>query len=257
MPAIDYMELLREEKRKQRENKKKKKQQQCQSSSSKEEEEDNTTAKKAITSSAINNNNDRDTTTTTCYRIPEWSYPIKELEFSSNFISNALKQVFESIFSIQNREVIDNWGWQLVIGILTLAVGILMLIRPEISQVTLPFYIGFVVLFRSIWAIGMAIDMRSYRILSWGNFAVMGVLGSLLGFILIWNPVFAGLTAVAFTGLAFIIGGIFNVMISFRLKKLHDLPKRISKELMKRYNEVEDEVIKAMEESEQAQKTSG
>ena len=185
---------------------------------------------------------------------PQDSYVALAFIFSISFVATGL---FESIFSIQNREVIDNWGWQLVIGILTLAVGILMLIRPEISQVTLPFYIGFVVLFRSIWAIGMAIDMRSYRILSWGNFAVMGVLGSLLGFILIWNPVFAGLTAVAFTGLAFIVGGIFNVLISFKLKKLHDLPKRISKELMKRYNEVEDEVIKAMEESEQAQKTGG
>ena len=185
---------------------------------------------------------------------PEDTYVALAFVFSLSFIIMGL---FESIFSITNRDIIDNWGWHLVLGLITLAVGILMIINPEISQITLPFYIGFVVLFRSIWAIGVAIDMRSYRILSWGNVMLLGVLGTLLGFMLIWNPIFAGLSAVVITGLAFIVGGLINIVISMRLKKLHDLPKRISNELMAKYNEVEDEVKKAMEASEQAQKTSG
>lgn len=184
---------------------------------------------------------------------PEDSYVALAFIFSLSFVIMGL---FESIFSITNRDIIDNWGWHLVLGLITLAVGILMLVNPEISQVTLPFYIGFVVLFRSIWAIGVAIDMRSYRILSWGNVMVLGVLGTILGFMLIWNPIFAGLSAVVLTGMAFIVGGIIHIIISMRLKKLHDLPKRISKELMDKYNEIEDEVVKAMEASEQAQKTS-
>ncbi len=185
---------------------------------------------------------------------PEDSYVALALIFSLSFVIMGL---FESIFSITNRDIIDNWGWHLVLGLITLAVGILMLIRPEISQATLPFYIGFVVLFRSIWAIGVAIDMRSYRILSWGNVMLMGVLGSLLGFILIWNPLFAGLSAVVFTGLAFIVGGILHIMMSLKLKKLHDAPKRISKELMKRYKEVQAEVQKAMEEAQASQESTG
>ncbi len=185
---------------------------------------------------------------------PEDSYVALAFVFSLSFVIMGL---FESIFSITNREIIDNWGWHLVLGLITLAVGILMIIKPEISQVTLPFYIGFVVLFRSIWAIGVAIDMRSYRILSWGNVMLMGVLGSLLGFILIWNPLFAGLSAVVFTGLAFIVGGILHIMMSLKLKKLHDAPKRISKELMKRYKDVQAEVQKAMEEAQEYQESQG
>ena len=185
---------------------------------------------------------------------PQDSYVALALIFSLSFVVTGL---FESIFSITNREIIDNWGWHLILGLITLAVGILMLIKPEISQVTLPFYIGFVVLFRSIWAIGVAIDMRSYRILSWGNVMILGILGTLLGFILIWNPLFAGLSAVVFTGMAFIVGGILHIMMSLKLKKLHDAPKRISKELMKKYKEIQAEVQKAVEEAQAAQESAG
>ena len=175
---------------------------------------------------------------------PAEAYVALAFLFSISFIVSGL---FESLFSITNRDVMDNWGWHLVVGILTLVVGFIMLIRPEISMATLPFYIGFVVLFRSMGAIGIAIDLRNYGVKSWGNTLLIGVLGLLLGFILLWNPAFAGLTAVMLTALALIISGLFNIMISRRLKKLHDLPKKVSKELLKRFNDAEKEIIDAIE----------
>ncbi len=178
---------------------------------------------------------------------PQDSYVALAFIFSVSFVVIGL---FETVFSINNRQIIDNWGWHLLLGLLTLAVGVLLLTKPsEVSQVVLAFYIGFTVLFRSMWAIGLAIDMRSYGLLNWGNVMVLGILGMLLGFLLIWNPLFAGLSAVVLTGLAFVLGGISNIIISLRLKKLHDLPNRINKELIKRYNEIEKEVAKAMEEA--------
>ena len=77
---------------------------------------------------------------------------------------------------------------------------------------------------------------------------LIGVLGLLLGFILLWNPAFAGLTAVVLTAMALVITGIYSIMISLKLKKLHDLPKKVSKELINRYHEAEKEIIKALEE---------
>ena len=178
---------------------------------------------------------------------PQDSYAALAFIFSLSFVVIGL---FEVIFSINNRQILDNWGWHLLLGILTLAVGILLLTRPaEVSMVVLAFYIGFTVLFRSIWAIGLAIDMRSYRLLNWGNVMILGILGMLLGFLLIWNPLFAGLSAVVLTALAFIFGGITHIIIALRLKKLKDLPKNINKELVKRYREVEAEVMKAMQEA--------
>lgn len=175
---------------------------------------------------------------------PEDSYVALAFLFALSF---AVTGLFESIFAIQNRELLDGWGWTLALGLLTLAVGVVMLMKPEISQVTLPFYVGFVILFRSFQAIGTALDLRSFRVLAWGNLMVLGVLGVILGFILLWNPLFAGLSVVVWTGLAFIVAGIYNIILSTKLKKIHDIPKKISKELMDRYNELEKEMEAEME----------
>lgn len=178
---------------------------------------------------------------------PQDSYAALAMIFSISFVVIGL---FEIYFSISNRKILDNWGWHLLLGILTLAVGVLLLTRPaEVSQIVLAFYIGFTVLFRSIWAIGLSIDMRSFRIISWGDVMVMGILGLILGWLLIWNPVFAGLSAVILTGLAFILGGVSHISMSMKLKKVHDLPKKVSKELIDKYNEIEKEVSKAMEDA--------
>ena len=177
---------------------------------------------------------------------PEDTYVALATLFALSF---AITGFFESLFAINNRDILDGWGWTLVMGLLTLLVGVVMLMKPEISQLTLPFYIGFVVLFRSFQAISVAIDLRNFRVMAWGNLMVLGVLGVILGFILLWNPLFAGLSAVIWTGMAFIVAGVFNVVLSFRLKKLHDLPHKITKELVDRYNALEKEIAAEMEKS--------
>lgn len=178
---------------------------------------------------------------------PEDSYVGLAFLFALSF---AVIGLFESIFAIRNKDILDGWGWTLAMGLLTLAIGVVMLMKPEVSMVTLPFYVGFVILFRSFQAIGTALDLKSFRVLAWGNLMVLGVLGVILGFILLWNPLFAGLSVVIWTGIAFIIAGIYNIILSTKLKKIHDIPKKISKDLMDRYNELEKEIATEMEKAE-------
>lgn len=177
---------------------------------------------------------------------PEDSYVALAFLFSLAFFVSGL---FDSIFSIVNRDIIDNWGWSLVMGLITLAVGVLMLMNPEISMITLPFYMGFVILFRSMGAIGTSLDLKNYGILDWGNLMALGIVGVIIGFILLWNPLLAGFSAVIWTGIGLIVIGIYSIIAALKLKKVHDIPKKISKELLKRYNEAEDEIIDALDKS--------
>lgn len=177
---------------------------------------------------------------------PGDSYVALAFLFSLSFFVSGL---FESIFSIVNKDIIDNWGWNLVMGLITLAVGVLMLMKPEISMLTLPFYLGFVILFRSMGAIGTSLDLKNYGILDWGNLMALGILGVIAGFILLWNPLFAGFSAVIWTGIGFVVIGIYGIIFSLKLKKVHDIPKKIDKALVKRYNEVEDEILDALDKS--------
>ncbi len=146
------------------------------------------------------------------------------------------------VFSISNRKQIDNWGWTLTFGIATTLFGILLLVNPQISMTTLPFYVGVVVLFRSVMGIAYALDLKKYGVLEWGNLMIFAVLGLLFSFILIWNPVFAGMTIVVWIGLAIIAGGIFNIYLSLKLKKLNKKSSEISQELKEKYEKVKQEI---------------
>lgn len=148
---------------------------------------------------------------------PAEAYVTLAILFSLSFIFSGLSDL---IFAIANRNEIDNWGWTLAMGILTLLVGIILYIHPEISMITLPFILGFLFLFRSVAGIGLALDMKAYGVQSWGYLMLLGVLGIILSFLMIWNPLFAGMTLVALTGLTLLTIGIFHVILALKLKKL-------------------------------------
>jgi uncharacterized membrane protein HdeD (DUF308 family) len=137
--------------------------------------------------------------------------------FSVTFL---ITGVIEIYFSILYRKALDSWGWSLVFGILDFLVGVILISQPQISIAVLPLFVGFVVLFRSIMAIGWAIELKKYKTLNWGMSLTAGILGVLFSLILLWNPVFAGLTLVFYTGFAFVMVGIFQIYRSLSLRSL-------------------------------------
>ncbi len=129
--------------------------------------------------------------------------------------------ILEIIFSISYRKQLDGWGWSLASGILNTLVGLLLILYPQISIITLPLFVGFVVLYRSMLAIAWSIELKKYKVSNWGWLLFTGILGVIFSFILIWNPLFAGLTVAVFTGVALITVGIFHIYFSIGLKKLN------------------------------------
>ena len=106
--------------------------------------------------------------------------------FGAVFLASGFLEI---IFSIVNREEIDNWGWSLVSGLLTLLVGLILVGHPGITMVTLPFIVGFAMLFRSIASIGHAIDLKKYKVADWGYLLTLGILGTLFSiFIIMASP---------------------------------------------------------------------
>ncbi len=159
---------------------------------------------------------------------PLESYLTLSVLFSLSFLLSGISEI---IFSVSNRKEIDNWGWTLTFGIVTTLFGVLLLANPHISITTLPFYIGVVVLFRSITGIAYALDLKKYGAVEWSSLMIVAILGLLLSFILIWNPLFAGLTLVIWTGMALISAGIYSIYLSFKLKKLNAKSKQVPQEL--------------------------
>ena len=152
---------------------------------------------------------------------PLASYVALSILFAVTFF---ITGILEIVYAISNSSVQgSNWGWSLAGGIIDFLIGLLLISLPQTAMAFLSFYVGFAIMFRSGMAIGRSIELKRLGASDWGYLLCLGILGLLFSFVLIWNPLFAGLTIVFYTALAFIISGIFQVILAFRLKKLRGL----------------------------------
>ena len=148
---------------------------------------------------------------------PASSYLALSVLFALLFLLAGILQI---AFSIANHNRLHSWGWYLAGGIFSALFGLLLLRRPGLSMVTMPVMIGLFLLVYSINAIGWAFDLKKLGVLGWGNVAWMGALGLVFSFILLWNPLFAGLSLVIWTGLSLIVIGLSGIMMSLHLRKV-------------------------------------
>ena len=171
---------------------------------------------------------------------PEGSFLALALFFGWSFV---ISGAIEIVFSISNREELENWGWTLIFGIITFLVGVLLISKPGITELILAFSLGFLVLFRSIGAISFALDLKNYEDNSgWGTLLAFGILGVLFSFLLLWNPAFAGMTIVFWIGLALISAGIFSIYLSLRMRTLKGVGTKIHSELKSRFENIQEEI---------------
>lgn len=75
---------------------------------------------------------------------------------------------------------------------------------------------------------------------------VISVLSLLFAFLMLTNPVFGGMSIVFWTGITLISVGLFNIFLSFKLKKLNSMPDKIPNELKTKLNQIQNEINDAL-----------
>ncbi len=171
------------------------------------------------------------------------TYGALAILFSLSFLISGILEIW---FSIQNRKELEGWGWYLTVGIFSLLIGILLISQPGIAVTTLPLFVGFTLLFRSVQGLGFAFELKNYGVLKWGNIAIASVLGIIFSIILLSNPIITGISLVVATALAFIFSGINSIVLSFYLKKLKNMTKKVKTELRDKIEELKEEYYNAI-----------
>ena len=128
----------------------------------------------------------------------------------------------EVIYAIANRDINDRWGWTLVGGLLDLVIGILLVSNPALSAVVLLMYIGFALLFRAIMGIAWAVELKRAQVPNWGALMTVSIIGLILVLVMLWNPVFLGLTVVVYTALALVTVGAASIARAIFLKRVRN-----------------------------------
>lgn len=130
--------------------------------------------------------------------------------------------IFQLVFSINNRNEIDNWGWHFVGAMFDFVVGAVLFFNPAITMAVLPFIIAFYFMFKGFATFGFAFDMKKYGSEGWGWLLASGTLSIIFSLMILFNPTLGGLTIVFFTALAFFSLGLFNITLAFALKKIKE-----------------------------------
>lgn len=175
---------------------------------------------------------------------PVASYLALSFMFTWYFL---ISGIMEIVFALNNKKDLDGWGWHLTGGILYTLLGFILFANPAISITTLPFVVGFYSLFKSFQFMAFSIELKDYKVKNWGWVLAFAILGIVFSFILIWNPLFAGLSLVIWTGMAIISIGVASCVFAFQLKKIKSFSSKISKEWKQKFEDLKQEYYKSID----------
>lgn len=127
--------------------------------------------------------------------------------------------------------LISVFRYDLVIGIIAVALGIMMLIRPQYIVSILPILLGIFIILSSIMKIQNAIDLKRVDYPRWWLILVFALISIALGAILIWNPFAAASTLMMFVGASLCADGIMSLWSMFCLtRSVRRVEKKLKEE---------------------------
>lgn len=137
--------------------------------------------------------------------------------FSITIMGIGISQI---VFSLGNKDVLPGWGWTLVSGIIDVAIGSYLFMFPVVTMATLPYFVGFWLMFRSFYIMGISMDLQNLGISGWGWLFSGGILLLIFSGLVLYFPAAAAAGIVAWSGVAFLTGGVLSIAIAVKLRSV-------------------------------------
>ena len=130
--------------------------------------------------------------------------------------------IFRIVGAIGHRASDPDWGWQLVIGILGIVVGLLTFHAPQITALALVIYIAAWALLIGASEIAIAVKMRREIKGEW-FLILMGLASIVFAVLLLWNPIAGAAAVIWLIAWYAVVIGILAIFFGFRLRSLRTL----------------------------------
>jgi uncharacterized membrane protein HdeD (DUF308 family) len=127
--------------------------------------------------------------------------------------------IFRIVGAIGHRASDPDWGWQLVIGIIGIIVGLLTFHAPGITALALVIYVAAWALMIGASEIVLAVKLRREIKGEW-FLILMGLISIVFAIMLLWNPIAGAATLIWLIAWYAIIFGILGIVFGFRLRSL-------------------------------------
>src|SRR5216110_1889792 len=130
--------------------------------------------------------------------------------------------IFRIVGAIGHRASDPDWGWQLVIGILGIVVGLLTFHAPQITALALVIYIAAWALMIGASEIAIAVKMRREIKGEW-FLILMGLASIVFAVLLLWNPIAGAAAVIWLIAWYAVVLGVLAIFFGFRLRSLRTL----------------------------------
>ena len=151
------------------------------------------------------------------YARPAEGYVGLSVLFSIVMMSSGISQIF---FSTGNSSTLKGWGWIFVSGLIDLALGTYLFVYPVVTMVTLPYFVGFWLVFRAFSVMGFSFDLKNLNVSGWGWLLFGGLVTLVCGGLIIYYPAAGVVGIIAVSGSALILAGVLHIYAAFQLKSL-------------------------------------
>ncbi|MDX2430314.1 MAG: DUF308 domain-containing protein, partial [Bacteroides sp.] len=122
--------------------------------------------------------------------------------------------------TIMNRRGIPGWGFQLAGALIDMAIGLILLINPEILLKIITIFSAIWLTISGILVLRNAFKFRELEREIWRWEMIFGIVLLLLAILILLHPMILGLTIAIWTAVAFIALGVFRIALTIRLKRL-------------------------------------
>ena len=150
---------------------------------------------------------------------PEDSFVRLKYIFSFYLFINGVSSI---VFALASRKILEAWGWYLAYGMLEVIIGAILLIYPQIDMVSLPFILGFWILFNSMFLMGTAFELRKYGYhhgtVDWSIMLYFSAVLAALAFFILLDLKIGKFTMIGWTSLSLMLLGLANIVLSFKLR---------------------------------------
>jgi uncharacterized membrane protein HdeD (DUF308 family) len=127
--------------------------------------------------------------------------------------------IFRIVGAIGHHASDPDWGWQLVIGILGIIVGLLTFHAPQITALALVIYIAAWALMIGASEIAIAVKLRREIKGEW-FLILMGLASIIFAVLLLWNPLAGAAAVIWLIAWYAVVLGILAIFFGFRLRSL-------------------------------------
>jgi uncharacterized membrane protein HdeD (DUF308 family) len=130
--------------------------------------------------------------------------------------------IFRVIGAITHRASDKEWGFDLIIGIVGIIIGLLTFHAPSITVVALVIYVAAWAFMIGATEIAVAIKLRREIKGEW-FLILMGLLTIAFAVLLLWNPLLGAGTLIWIMAWYAVILGVLGIILGFRLRSLPTL----------------------------------